>query len=120
MVVHGRIASLVGPFVRRQLRGATRYTYNALRVQDRLIDKAYRKSGLYNRGVVTGVKHGLAGGQIIGGTLKLGLNPIEDSGPLFQPIKRVTPRKSYKTRDRFSVRCRPRNSYNSRSNRFKR
>ncbi len=50
-----------------------RYVYQGLRMQDKIIEATYRHTGLYNRGVVQGIKHGLAGGQIIGGTAQLGL-----------------------------------------------
>ncbi len=118
MPIHGRIAGIAGPFIRRQFRGAARYTYNTLRMQDRIIDKTYRKAGLYNRGVVRGIQHGLAGGQIIGGTLSLGLNAEDSPGNSGQIFKKDKPqtRKPYKTRyrqsGRYSRRCpSPSNTY---------
>jgi len=87
--------------------------YTTLRFQDRIIDKTYRKAGLYNRGVVKGIQHGLVAGQIIGGTLNLGLPEGIDDGT-FQ--KRPSPGRSNKKRQRvqrYSRRsnkyCRPRN-----------
>ncbi len=106
--------SFVAPLVRPILGKALRYVYTGLRQQDRIIDYTYRKTGLYNRGVVRGIKHGLAGGQIIGGSLKLGLNPIEDtqvSAPVQKKQRfRSTTRKPYKTRFRCPSRNDSRNS----------
>ncbi len=100
MPIHGRIASYVGPFVRSGLRSASRYTYNTLRIQDRIIDKTYRKAGLYNRGLVTGIKHGLIGGQIVGGVLNLGLEGLEQNGQIPQR-KRYQQRKTYRGNKRY-------------------
>ncbi len=63
------IGAIVRPFVRE----VGRYIYQGLRTQDKLVDYTYRKTGLYNRGIVRGIKHGLIAGQIVGGTLNLGL-----------------------------------------------
>ncbi len=105
--------SFVAPIIGQGLRTLGRYVYQGLRQQERIIDYTYRKTGLYNRGVVRGIKHGLAGDQIIGGGLSLGLN--EDlSNPLGNAIQkkqqRYVPktRKSYKTRGRRTSRCAPR------------
>ncbi len=70
--------SFLAPVIRVGLRSAGRYIYQGLRVQDKIIDLTYRRTGLYNRGVVRGIKHGLAGGAVVGGTLSLGLPEIED------------------------------------------
>ncbi len=108
-MVIGRIASLVGPTVRGFVRVQSRNIYQVLKIQDRIIDKTYRKAGLYNRGIVTGIKHGLIAGQVIGGTLNLGLAPDSPGRDLDGPIQkkpRYSSRKSYKTRGRFS-RCYP-------------
>ncbi len=117
--------SFAGPIIRQGLKTAGKYVYQGLRQQERIIDYTYRRTGLYNRGVVRGIKHGLAGGQIIGGGLSLGLNapdsPGNDGIQTFQPRKQFTPRKSYKTRGRQSVRyCRSNGSrYSShRNNRY--
>ncbi len=72
--------SFVAPILRTGLRSLGKYIYTGLRYQDKLVDVTYRKTGLYNRGVVRGIKHGLAGGQIIGGGLSLGLNADESPG----------------------------------------
>ncbi len=105
MVLGGIIGTVVRTFVRTQ----SRNLYQVLRAQDRIIDKTYRKSGLYNRGIVTGIKHGLAGGQIIGGTLKLGLAPDTpgNDATVFQKKQpQTTTSKSYKTRLRRARRYR--------------
>ncbi len=64
---------IIAPIIQTAVRTFGRYVYQGLRVQDKLVDATYRQTGLYNRGVVRGIKHGLAGGQIIGGTAQLGL-----------------------------------------------
>ncbi len=119
MPVHQRIASLVGPFIRSQLRGAARYTYSTLRIQDKIIDKTYRKAGLYNRGLVKGIQHGLISGQIIGGTLNLGLDKSNGNNGVPSQDKRTKPtsNKPYKTRRRFPIRDRScdRRGYQSRT-----
>ncbi len=98
------IAPIIGPAIRQGVRTIGRYVYQGLRQQDKIIDVAYRRTGLYNRGVVRGIKHGLAGGQIIGGTLSLGLNEdfSDPKGNAIQKKPRYVPktRKSYKTRNR--------------------
>ncbi len=70
------IGAIVRPFVRQ----AGRQIYQALRAQDRIIDYTYRKTGLYNRGVVRGIKHGLNAGAVVGGTFQLGLNAPDTPG----------------------------------------
>ncbi len=103
---------VIGAIVRPLIGQLGRYIYRGLRLQDKLIDVTYRKAGLYNRGVVQGIKHGLIGGQIIGGTLQLGLNAPETPGNDVVPpyTKRPQPpsRKPYQTRNR------PANRYNRR------
>ncbi len=100
---------LAGPIIRQGLRTVGKYVYQGLRQQERIIDYTYRKTGLYNRGVVRGIKHGLAGGQIIGGGLSLGLNAPDSPGnggiPSFiQQRKLPKTRTTYKTRNR-QTRC---------------
>ncbi len=122
MVLHGRIAAVAGPFVRSQLRGASRYIYSTLRIQDRIIDKTYRKAGLYNRGVVTGIKHGLIAGQVAGGIMELGLNAPDTPGNGGTTIFKKQPKayKSYKTRYRSTIRSCPEYPVKSGLNRVKR
>ncbi len=122
MVIHGRIAAVAGPFVRSQLRDLARYTYNTLRIQDRIIDKTYRKAGLYNRGVVTGIKHGLIAGQVAGGIMELGLNAPDTPGNGGSTIFKKQPKtyKSYKTRSRYPVRSCAKYPVKSKPYRFKR
>ncbi len=102
-MVYGVIAQIARPLIGR----VGRYIYQSLRTQDKLIDYTYRKTGLYNRGIVQGVKHGLIGGQIAGGILQLGLNAPETPGNDAQipssPRSKYPPRKSYQTRGRFST-----------------
>ncbi len=99
--------SFIAPILRTGLKSVGRYVYQGLRQQDRIIDYTYRKTGLYNRGVVRGIKHGLAGGQIAGGIASLGLNapdsPGNDGSIPFQKRPKFTSRKPYKTRRRFPV-----------------
>ncbi len=98
--------ALVG-ILRPLIRQLGKYVYQGLRQQDRIIDYTYRKSGLYNRGVVRGIKHGLAGGQIAGGVLSLGLNAPDSPGNdnvVSQTRKQYPTRPSYQTRRRFSSR----------------
>ncbi len=107
-----------GTLLRPIIRYAGRTIYQALKVQDRIIDKTYRKAGLYNRGVVRGIQHGLAGGQIIGGLAQLGLNAPDTPGngngfPQIQPRKLPQTYKSYKTRRRPTVCYPPRRSARS-------
>ncbi len=78
------IGAILRPFIRQ----AGRYVYDTLRAQDRIIDYTYRKTGLYNRGIVRGLKHGLAGGAIAGGTFNLGLPGLDDNAI---PQKRKQP-----------------------------
>ncbi len=96
--------SFIAPILRPIIGKGLRYIYTGLRQQERLIDYTYRKTGLYNRGVVRGIKHGLAGGQIVGGGLSLGLNapdsPGNDIGIPFTKRPKFTSRKSYQTRSR--------------------
>ncbi len=106
--------SFLAPIIGQGLRTAGRYVYQGLRQQERIIDYTYRKTGLYNRGVVRGIKHGLAGGQIIGGGLSLGLSAPDTPGngaSIFQKQRKFPQtRKSYQTRYRSTKRCPPRNS----------
>ncbi len=103
--------SFIAPILRTGLRELGKQIYRGLRVQDRLIDDTYRKTGLYNRGVVRGVKHGLAGGQIIGGIASLGLNAPDTPGNgasiPFQKRSKSKTYKSYKARRRFTTRYCP-------------
>ncbi len=102
MPIHGRLAALAGPVIRQFVHTQSRHIYSALRIQDRIIDKTYRKAGLYNRGLVRGVQHGLAGGQVIGGLLQLGLNgdtsPTTGDGPFQKSRYATKTNKSYKAR----------------------
>ncbi len=115
---------VVGAIVRPFIRQLGKYLYQGLRQQDRLIDYTYRKSGLYNRGVVRGIKHGLAGGQIVGGIAQLGLNSGTDIGNDAVPTKiqkqRAQTRKSYQTRGRYSRRPYCRNTDRYKSNQYNR
>ncbi len=115
--------SFLGPIIQTGLRQAAKYVYQGLRQQERIIDYTYRKTGLYNRGVVRGIKHGLAGGQIIGGGLSLGLNapatPGNEDGVPFKKSRPVTTsRKPYKTRNRRTNKCYPKRPSRSRSRRY--
>ncbi len=104
---------VLSSLIRPAIRYGARAIYQALKVQDRIIDKTYRKAGLYNRGVVKGIQHGLAGGQIIGGIAQLGLNAPDTPGNgASVPFKKQP--KTYRqnqTRNRytrrFTTRCRP-------------
>ncbi len=95
------------PLAREAIRQVGKYVYQTLRAQDRIIDYTYRKTGLYNRGVVRGIKHGLGGGAIVGGTLQLGLTtpkqPDSDGIP-FQKKQRYKTNPPYKARRRFPIR----------------
>ncbi len=108
--------SFVAPIIRSGLRQVGRYVYQGLRQQEKIIDYTYRKTGLYNRGIVRGIKHGLAGGQIIGGGLSLGLNAPDTPGNggsiPFQKSSKT--RKPYQTRYRRTSRYCP-----SGTNRFR-
>ncbi len=96
-MVYGAIAQIVRPIIGK----AARHIYTTLRQQDRLIDYTYRKTGLYNRGVVRGIKHGLIAGQIAGGTLQLGLNAPDSPGnDASVPFNGPSARTPYKTRNR--------------------
>ncbi len=102
------LGAVVRPFVKQ----AAQYVYRGLRQQDRIIDYTYRKTGLYNRGVVRGIKHGLIAGQIVGGGLELGLNAPDtpgNDGSIFQPRNGTTSYKQNKTRSRRSKRFNSRN-----------
>ncbi len=88
--------------------------YQVVKYQDKIIDRTYRKAGLYNRGVVKGIQHGLAGGQIVGGIASLGLNAPDTPGneyaipPVSKKQSKYTTSKSYQTRGRQTRSCRPR------------
>ncbi len=102
------ISTLIGPIVRRFIGQQARNIHQTLRGQERLIDYTYKKTGLYNRGVVRGIKHGLVAGQIIGGGLQLGLSapetPGNDAVPFEKQRKPSQTGSTYKTRRRFAVR----------------
>ncbi len=109
-MVYGAIAQIARPFIKQ----IGRNIYQALRAQDRIIDYTYRKTGLYNRGVVRGIKHGLGGGAIVGGTFQLGLNAPDSPGnDIGIPQQRNGPsaRTSYKTRSRFPRCYSPRSKF---------
>jgi len=94
---------VLGAILRQPITTLGRYIYTTLRQQDRIIDYTYRKTGLYNRGVVRGIKHGLAGGQIAGGIASLGLSAEDSPGNYatpFQKRPKSQTNKSYKTRNR--------------------
>ncbi len=97
-MVYGIIGNIIRPIVSK----GARQIYQALRAQDRIIDYTYRKTGLYNRGVVRGIKHGLGGGAIVGGTFQLGLNAPDTPGNDAIQTQKPKPsaRTPYKTRDR--------------------
>ncbi len=103
MVIHG----IISRFAIRQ----AKQLYQIVKYQDKIIDRTYRKAGLYNRGVVKGIQHGLAGGQIVGGVASLGLNTDNQlnggNGSIF-PRKPSKTGKPYKTRRRFPTRTCPR------------
>ncbi len=101
---------VIGIFAREGVKYLARNLYTVLRFQDRVIDKAYRKAGLYNRGVVKGVQHGLVAGQVIGGTLNLGL-PGDIENGLPQKPKFPSSRKYSKTRSRYKYDNRSTNKY---------
>ncbi len=106
--------SFIAPILRPLIRKGLGYVYHGLRQQDRIIDYTYRKTGLYNRGIVRGIKHGLADGQIVGGIATLGLNapdtPGNDVGIPFQKRPKFKTYKQNKTRRRFTARCPPRST----------
>ncbi len=117
MVLHPIISTII----RTGIRKGARYIYTGLRTQDKIIDYTYRRTGLYNRGAVRGIKHGLIAGQVIGGGLQLGLNAPDTPGnddaiqtPI--PKQRNPSRPAYKTRSgrtvRYSSRC-PKRTYYS-------
>ncbi len=113
---------VLGAILRPVITKFGRYVYQGLRQQDKIIDYTYRKTGLYNRGVVRGIKHGLIAGQIIGGGLELGLNAPETPGNgASVPFKKQPPsRKPYQTRNRFADRRITRRCYPNRSNKSSR
>ncbi len=106
------MVAIFAPILREALRQGGRYVYQALRVQDKLISSTYRKTGLYNRGIVRGIQHGLIAGQIIGGTLNLGL-PGDIENGLPEKPKFPTSRKFRKTRSRYKYNYRSRNKYST-------
>ncbi len=113
---------VLGAILRPYIRQLGQYIYTGLRQQDRLVDYTYRKTGLYNRGVVRGVKHGLAGGQIIGGTLQLGLNAPDTPGN-DNALQTKVQRKRSQTRSPYKTRRRQTNRYcpeRKRSDKFNR
>ncbi len=108
--------SFAAPFIREGLKQGLRYVYSGLKVQDKLIDATYRKTGLYNRGVVEGIKHGLIAGQVAGGVASLGLNAPDgignNDGIPFQKTRfRPKASKPYKTRYRQTTRYCPRRRF---------
>ncbi len=108
------VYQIFAPILGQIIRQGARYVYRGLRAQDRIIDYTYRRTGLYNRGVVQGIKHGLIGGQIVGGTLNLGLlGDIENGLP--QKPKFPSSRKYYKTRSRYKYNRSSRNKYGATS-----
>ncbi len=99
-MVYGAIVQIARPILTK----FGRYVYTGLRQQEKVIDYTYRHTGLYNRGIVRGIKHGLAGGQIIGGGLSLGLNAPDSPGndAIQTPSKsKPSTNKSNQTRRRF-------------------
>ncbi len=111
--------SVFAPIIREVLRQGAKYVYRGLKIQDRLIEGSYRKAGLYNRGVVQGVKHGLVASQVAGGLLGLGLNNGSDIGNdngSFSKKSRPSANTQYKTRDRRTTRpyCRNTSEYKPR------
>ncbi len=95
------VYGVIGTVLRPAIKYIGKSIYQTLRAQDRILDYTYRKTGLYNRGVVRGLKHGLAGGQIIGGGLSLGLNAEDtpgNSGQIFQKRPKPPTSKPYQTR----------------------
>ncbi len=112
MVVGTLLGNIVGQVVRRYVRAGAGHIYRGLRIQDRLIDQTYRKAGLYNRGVVRGIQHGLISGQVVGGILNLGLpGDIERAVPQKRKFPPTNPQ--YKTRSRYQYNRSSRNKYNS-------
>ncbi len=105
------MVGILAPIIGTALRQGARYVYRGLRAQDRIIDYTYRRSGLYNRGIVRGIKHGLAGGQIIGGTLKLGLPSELSNGIPPENGSKFTTRKFKKTYSRVQRYTRSRRKY---------
>ncbi len=110
------VIQIVAPILGHALRQGARYVYRGLRAQDRIIDYTYRRTGLYNRGAVRGIKHGLAGGQIVGGTLNLGLQGLEPDG-IPEKRNRFKTYRQQKTRSRYSNYRRRNDKYCRRYNR---
>ncbi len=112
MVLVSFIGRVAGPIIRRYVRKGAGHIYRGLRIQDKLIDSTYRRTGLYNRGVVRGIQHGLISGQVVGGILNLGLpGDIENGLPQKRKFPQAYPQ--YKTRGRYQYNRSSRNKYNS-------
>ncbi len=92
-----------------------KFIYRTLVAQDRAIGKTWTYGG-YSKWTSAGIRHGAFIGSIVG-TLIAPDSPGNDNGiPQIQPRKLPTTSKSYKTRSRQSVYCRPeyKRRYNSR------
>ncbi len=111
MVLGTIVGNIAGQIIRRYTRTGLRYVYQGLRIQDRLISRTYRKAGLYNRRVVRGIQHGLIAGQVIGGTLNLGLPGNIENGLPEKSRKLPPSRTQYKTRSRYKYNSRRSNQY---------
>ncbi len=97
-MVYGAAARIGATILTRYGKPAGKYIYGALRAQDRIVSYTYRRTGLYNRGVVRGIQHGLIAGQIVGGTLNLGLEDGIDENGFQKTNGRKTPYTVGKTR----------------------
>ncbi len=102
---------VVGRLVEIGRQAAIRYGPTIVKVvnaQDRILDKAYKSSRI-SKPIRYGVRHGLAVGSIIGTYITDG-GGDGDSAPIPQKPKYVKTYKQNKTRNRYTGRCRDRQS----------
>ena len=97
------------PIAKELLKVGIKYASRYYRIEGKAFEKLYTG---FRPGVARGIRHGLVAGSVVGETLKNNFSDDTTSG--FQKKRsRYSPRKPYKTRDRYSGR------YNSRSKRGK-
>ncbi len=107
-MVYGVIAQIARPILVK----AARQLYRAVNLQDQVLKKSLFTAKL-SKPYRQGIRHGAAGGAIVGSVIETLKNDFADdtaNGPI-QPRKNVKykTRKSYQTRNRFQYRSRRRN-----------
>ncbi len=114
---------MVLPIIAREaVRRGVQYIAQGLRYQDKLVTAAYSRPFLpqsFRREIVRGIKHGLAGGQVVGGLIFTSEFNDADELSVISEDEPVASRPFYKTRRRSAARFGGRCPTNVRSSKYR-